>query len=199
MPESPYDKLDNFTSVITSDALDESGRIYDEIKRESEEALTAAEDEALNDMFRYVKAEVSKIRNDAGRRLSRKMMDNKRRLYLRRKEMTEDILGEVAGKIREYIRTPAYTRQMTSILFRVMDIFDADAVVYLRKDDMYLEPLLRKIDTPHTLEFQQGNFTLGGLQASCPSKKLRIDESFDTTLDNLHGSFAEMFGLELAD
>ncbi len=199
MPENPYDKLDSFTSVITSDALEESNKIYEEIRRESEQTLTAAEDDALGDMFRYIKTEVSKIRNEAGRRVSHKMMENKRRLYKRRDEMTSEVLGEVTDKIGEYIKTPAYTRQMTSILFRVVDTFDADTVVFLRKEDMYLEPLLAKIDTQHRLEFHQGNFTLGGLQASCPSKKLQIDESFDTTLEDLRGSFAEMFGLELAD
>lgn len=194
-----YDKLDYFISVITSDAMEESNKIYDAIKRESEEVLTAAEDDSLNDMFRYIKSEVAKIHNEAGRRVSRKTMENKRRLYLRREEMTGEVLNDVTEKIKEYIKTPAYTKQLTSILFRVMDEFGADAIVYLRPEDMHLAGLLEKIDTPHGMEFRAGSFLLGGLQASCPSKMLQIDESFDTTLDNLRGRFAEMFGLELAD
>ena len=199
MPEAAFDKLDVFTSAITADALEEANRIYKEIQLEREHALSSAENSALSEMFGYIKSEVSKIRGNAGRRVSEKMMDNKRRLNLRRKEMTDDVLREVTDKISKYTSGPSYTRQLTTILFRVMDIFQEDAVIYLREEDMHLEPLLRLINTPYNLEFKTGNFSLGGLMASCPLKKLEIDESFDTTLVDLKDSFAEMFGLELAD
>ncbi len=199
MPENPYEKLENFTSVITADAVAESKQIYDEIRQESEQVLTAAEDEALGEMFRYIKTEVSTIRTEAGRRVSRVMMDNKRKLYTRRDAMTGQVIAEVTQTLRDFVATPGYADRLERLLTETLNEFKADTVVYLRKEDMGLADRLTKLAGVVKLEFRQGSFRLGGLKAVCPSKKLQIDECYDTTLDELHGRFAELFGLELAD
>lgn len=193
------EKLEQFSQVILSDAADECAEIYKEIKRESEIAKTAAEDDALADTFRYIKAEISKITIDCGKRLSRTMMDNKRALYSRREEMSDEIRDLVVAKIKDYVQTESYALQLESLTRRIVGEFGADTVIYLRQDDMDKKERLENLGLGHKLTFKQGGFKLGGLEADCPDRKLHVDETFDTTLLELRGHFSELLGLKLSE
>ena len=197
MPVDPYQKLENFTSVITADAVSESMEIYDEIKRESQSILTAAENRCLEEAFLYVKNEASRIRNEAGRTLSRRMMENKRKLYTRRTEMGRSVMETVSGRLREYAKTPEYRAQLRRMLERALDAFSGDTVIFLREEDMPLAPELFDGKRAFDVSFERGGFELGGLMASCPSRHLQIDETFDTAMNEIRDHFAELMGLQM--
>jgi len=199
MPENTYVKLEHFTSAITADALDESKKIYDEIKRESDKALSAADDVALDEMFRFVKNEATRIRTEAGRRISRKMMENKRLLALRRSEMSAECVESVRLRLADYVRTPAYREKLKTLVAGALDIFKDDAIFTLRETDMPLIPEITPDNCPYKLEFRAGHFELGGLLASCHNRRLQIDETFDTTLAEIGNRFAELAGLEVGE
>ena len=199
MPLSAHERLENFTSVITADAISESMKIYDRIKRESEGILSAAENDCLEEMFRYIKTEAARIRNDAGRTVSRRMMDGKRALYERRAEMGASVIGEVTQRLRAYVETPDYRVQLRRLAEKAVETFAADTVIYLRAEDMPLAEELSGIQTEYALTFEQGGFTRGGLTAVCPSRRLQIDETFDTTLEEIRGHFAELLGLRVEE
>jgi vacuolar-type H+-ATPase subunit E/Vma4 len=191
------DKLENFTSVIAEDALGESRRIYADIERESRSILGAAEDEALDEMFRYIRAEVGRIKTECGRAVSRRMMEGRRSLYARRGEMGDEVRDEVRRRLEAYVKTPEYLQRLRTLVREALESFAADTVIFLREADKKLAAELWTLKTPYQLEFQTGSFTLGGLMAACPSRGLQIDASFDTTLEELHSRFAELFGLEM--
>ncbi len=195
--DNPYIKLDNFTSVITADAVAESNEVYEQIKRERQAALDNAEDDALTEMFRFIKIEVARINTESGRRVSKKMMEAKRDLAIRRTEMNNEVILKVRKKLSEYVKTTAYLENLKKLLINAMQVFDADAVVSLCANDMPLAAELSKLDLKHKVTFNEGNFQIGGLRAVCPAKKIQIDESMDTTLSELSTHFAEMFGLEV--
>jgi vacuolar-type H+-ATPase subunit E/Vma4 len=198
MPENTFVKLEHFTSAITEGAIDESRKIYEEIRTQSERALAAAEDEVLGETFRFVKSEVSKIRTQAGRLVSRKMMENKRALSLRRAEMCAECIAQVRARLAEYVKTPAYTRRLKDIAARALATLAGDCVLCLREEDMRLRGDIIPLHCPHNVEFRVGAFELGGLRAFCRSKALQVDASFDTTLEELGEHFAELIGLEIA-
>ena len=193
------EKLEGFTSVIMADAMAESTRIYDDIKRESQSILSAAEDEALAETFRYIKNEIAKIHSDCGRKLSRKLMENKRELYTRRERMADEVMDAVRTKLEEYVKTPVYRKQMKAILKRTLDVFSADTTVWLREEDMDMVPELVALAGKHTVTFQTGRFELGGFEAACPARKKQADETFDTTMHELRSHFSELFGIELSE
>ncbi|MDR0248194.1 MAG: hypothetical protein LBI44_00805 [Oscillospiraceae bacterium] len=198
MPENTYVKLENFTKAITGDAIDESRKIYEEIRLVSERALAAAEDEALGESFRFVKNEVAKIRTEAGRLVSRKLMENKRRLSLRRGEICAECVLRVRERIAAYVATDEYAERLRELAAKALQVFSCDAVFYLRKEDMRLADKILPPGCPHKAEFREGDFELGGLRAYCGDKAMQIDESFDTTLEELGEHFAELIGLEIA-
>lgn len=194
----PYENLERFTAVITADAMAEAREIYAAIQQESDQVLTSAEDEALNETFRYVKNEVSRIRNAAGQRVSRRIMEGKRQLARRRSEMNEETLALVRGKLQEYVKTDAYKAKLKALAAEAVALFQDDTQLYLRSEDLPLAESIRP-KCAYKLSFHEGAFRLGGLRAVCPGKHIQIDESFDTELEELAGRFAELFGLQQAE
>lgn len=193
-----HDKLERFTAVITADAQAEAREIYAAIQQESDHALSTAEDEALNETFRYIKNEVSQIRSAAGQRVSKTVMDNKRALARRRREMSEETLDLVRQRLAEYVSTDAYKAQLGKLTEQIVQTFRDDMVIYLRAEDMPMASSIAPKRCPHSVTFREGDIRLGGLRAVCPGKHMQIDESFDTTLSELSERFAELFGLEMA-
>ena len=92
-------KLDRFTAKILAEAADESKRALAEVKRRRELRFQEAEDAALKEAYEYIHGEVARIQSEAGRGVSRHMLENKRALYLRRTEMAQEVFALVRAKI----------------------------------------------------------------------------------------------------
>ncbi|MDR2671449.1 MAG: hypothetical protein LBC26_07000, partial [Oscillospiraceae bacterium] len=58
------EKLDLFTKAITSDAEADSQAILEEVRRERENSLSSAENEALNEAYQYIKSKVASLHTE---------------------------------------------------------------------------------------------------------------------------------------
>lgn len=194
-------KLDRFTAKILAEAAAESRRAMEEVQRRREQCIQEAEDEVLKEAYDYIHTEVSRIQAEAGRGVSRHMLDNKRTLSLRRKEMAQEVFALVRAKIAAFTRTDAYTRRMAALMTEAAGYLDGakEVLVTLREEDMGLRQLLTDAVPLMHLTFQPGDFRMGGLVAESPDLGLRVDASFDSAAEELSGHFAELFGLSLSD
>lgn len=194
-------KLDRFTAKILAEAAAESRRAMEEVQRRREQRIQEAEDEVLKEAYDYIHTEVSRIQAEAGRGVSRHMLDNKRTLSLRRKEMAQEVFALVRAKIAAFTRTDAYTRRMAALMTEAAGYLAGakEVLVTLRKEDMGLRQLLTDAVPLMHLTFQPGDFRMGGLVAESPDLGLRVDASFDSAAEELSGHFAELFGLSLSD
>ena len=194
-------KLDRFTAKILAEAAAESRRAMEEVQRRREQRIQEAEDEVLKEAYDYIHTEVSRIQAEAGRGVSRHMLDNKRTLSLRRKEMAQEVFALVRAKIASFTRTDAYTRRMAALMTEAAGYLDGakEVLVTLREEDMGLRQLLTDAVPLMHLTFQPGDFRMGGLVAESPDLGLRVDASFDSAAEELSGHFAELFGLSLSD
>ena len=194
-------KLDRFTAKILAEAAAESRRAMEEVQRRREQRIQEAEDEVLKEAYDYIHTEVSRIQAEAGRGVSRHMLDNKRTLSLRRKEMAQEVFALVRAKIAAFTRTDAYTRRMAALMTEAAGYLDGakEVLVTLREEDMGLRQLLTAAVPLMHLTFQPGDFRMGGLVAESPDLGLRVDASFDSAAEELSGHFAELFGLSLSD
>ena len=138
---------------------------------------------------------------EAGRGVSRHMLDNKRTLSLRRKEMAQEVFALVRAKIAAFTRTDAYTRRMAALMTEAAGYLAGakEVLVTLREEDMGLRQILTDAVPLMHLTFQPGDFRMGGLVAESPDLGLRVDASFDSAAEELSGHFAELFGLSLSD
>lgn len=194
-------KLDRFTAKILAEAAAESRRAMEEVQRRREQRIQEAEDEVLKEAYDYIHTEVSRIQAEAGRGVSRHMLDNKRTLSLRRKEMAQEVFALVRAKIAAFTRTAAYTRRMAALMTEAAGYLAGakEVLVTLREEDMGLRQLLTDSVPLMHLTFQPGDFRMGGLVAESPDLGLRVDASFDSAAEELSGHFAELFGLSLSD
>ena len=194
-------KLDRFTTKILAEAAEESRRAMEEVRRRREQRIQEAEDEVLKDAYEYIHTEVSRIQAEAGRGVSRHMLDNKRTLSLRRKEMAQEVFALVRAKIAAFTRTDAYTRRMAALMTEAAGYLAGakEVLVTLREEDMGLRQALADSVPLMHLTFQTGDFHMGGLVAESPDLGLRVDASFDSAAQELSGHFAELFGLSLSD
>ena len=101
MPELS-EKLDRFTALLLSQAAAENERTMQELKEKHDAALSSAEDQILLEAYTYIHGEVSRIRSEQGRKVSRHLLESKQALYRRR----EEIAGEVFSLVRERIPLP---------------------------------------------------------------------------------------------
>ena len=194
-------KLDRFTATILAEATAETERAITALKQKKEAELSAAEDKILLETYNYIHAEVSRIKAEAGRKVSTRMLDNKRAVYLRRDQIAREVFDAVREKIAAYTAAPDYARRLRALLQEALHTLSGaeDVRVYLRPaDKAHADALAASAPELH-LSFLEGDFTLGGLVADSPSLGLRCDSSFDSALEALEGHFAELFGLSLSD
>ncbi|MGI5928689.1 V-type ATP synthase subunit E [Pseudoflavonifractor sp.] len=195
-------KLDHFTSTLLAEATAETDRVLGEVKAQHDASYSAAEDKILAETYHYIRTEVSRIRSEEGRKVSRHMLDNKKALYLRREEIAREVFEAVRDRIVAYSATPEYRKRLTEVARQTVDTLKGagDIVICLRPEDMDQSDAIAAALDGVKVEFKADNrILMGGLTASSPSLGRRVDATFGTAMEELNGHFAEIFGLSLSD
>ena len=200
MPEQT-EKLLHFTEEVLRNATQQSEQMKQELDEARAAALAEAKIEAKDAARAYYDREAARIRAESGREVSRHLMDSKRKIYLRRKEITQEVFQKVSERIATFTATPDYYEHMEQMLRTAMKQLPGatSVVVQLRSEDMPIAPKLAAALAPVQVECQEGTFSLGGFIVHSSQLGLRVDCSFDNRLEELAGHFAESFGLSLSD
>lgn len=199
MPELSK-KLERFTSILLAEATAENERTLNELKKRHDAALESAEDQVLLEAYEYIHGEVSRIRGEQGRKVSQRLLENKRALSRRREEIADEVFALVRERIAAFTRTPAYRQRLQELLKESLAALPGaeDVVVTLREEDLPLAKDLRAAaGRPITVE--AGPIRLGGLIVRSDTLGLRADASFDCAMAGLDGHFARVVGLSLTD
>ena len=200
MPEQ-NEKLQRFTEAVVRDAARESNALRRRLYEARTAALEEAHIQARETSRAYYDKEAGRIRSEAGREISRHLMDVKRQVYLRRKEISEEVTANVRARVAAFAASPDYPDHLVGLLRAALAQLPGAAAVslYLREEDLPYAPRLISAAGRVAVECIPGTFALGGLILHCPELGLRVDCSFDTRLEELSGHFAEQFGLSLSD
>lgn len=200
MPEQ-NEKLQRFTEAVMRDAARESNALRRQLYEARTAALEEAHTEAREASRAYYDREAARIRSEAGREISRHLMDVKRQVYLRRKEISEEVTAKARARVAAFTASPDYPAHLERLLRSALEQLPGAAAVslYLRAEDLEHADRLTAAAAPVQVECAAGSFALGGLILHCPGLGLRADSSFDTRLEELSGHFAEQFGLSLSD
>ncbi len=200
MPERS-EKLDRFTARLLNQASEESERTLRQLKEKHDAALASAEDEVLLEAYEYIHGEVSRIRTEQGRRVSRRLLEHKQALCRRREEIAAEVFSLVRARLDAHTRTPAYVHQLKERLREAAGRLAGaeDLILYLRPQDAALSAELLAALDGRTAEVREGSFQLGGLILESRSLRQRLDASYDASMEELSGHFASLVGLSLAD
>lgn len=200
MPEQ-NEKLQRFSEAVLSEAAREDSALRRQLRDARTAALHDAHIEAREASRAYYDREAGRIRAEAGREVSRHLMDSKRQIYLRRKEISQEVTARVRARVAQFTASPEYPAHLEKLLrAAIAQLPGASSILLrLRQEDMRYAQRLAACAAPLAVECVQGSFALGGLVIRCPELGLRVDCSFDTRLEELSGHFAEQFGLSLSD
>jgi vacuolar-type H+-ATPase subunit E/Vma4 len=200
MPEEA-EKLLHFTDNVLRSAEQENQELTRKLESKRKAALHAASMAARESAQAYYDREAAKIRAEAGREVSRHLMDGKRQVYLRRSQVSQEVMEKVRQRLDEFVKSPEYPEHLKVMLADAMEQLPGveEITLRLRKEDLNLAPMLAESVAPVKVTSEEGRFHIGGLAVRCPQLGMRIDCSFDAQLEELSGHFAEIFGLSLSD
>lgn len=200
MPEETQ-KLLHFTDNVLKTATRESQELNRQLEEKRKAALHAAKLSARESAHAYYEKQAAQIRAEAGREVSRHLMEGKRQVYLRRTEMAQEVLAKVRERLDQFVVSDEYPEHLKGLLAQAMERLDGveEITLRLRKEDLHLGPMLAESAAPVKVKCEEGRFHIGGLAVRCPQLGIRIDCSFDSELEELSGHFAETFGLSLSD
>ncbi len=199
--QQQMEKLLHFTDAVMKNAARESDELRRQLADTRTKTLEKAREEAQEAARTYYDREAAKIRAQAGREVSMHLMEGKRKIYLRRKEIGQEVFEKVRQRIAQYTASPEYPKHLEALLAAAMKQLPGARRVSLRlrKEDLPLADRLAKTIAPVKVEYEEGSFSLGGLALRCPELGLRVDCSFDNQLEELASHFAESFGLSVSD
>jgi vacuolar-type H+-ATPase subunit E/Vma4 len=182
-------------------AAQENQELNQRLEDKRKAALHAAQMTARESAQAYYDREAAKIRGEAGREISRHLMDGKRQVYLRRSEISKEVMEQVRQKLDQFVTSKEYPEHLKMMLSDAMEQLPGveEITLRLRKEDLPLGPMLAESVAPVKVACEEGRFHIGGLAVRCPQLGIRIDCSFDAQLEELSGHFAETFGLSLSD
>ena len=200
MPEQT-EKLLHFTEEVVRNAAQQSEQMKQELEQARAAALAEAKIGAKEAARAYYDKEAARIRAESGREVSRHLMESKRQIYLRRKEITQEVFQKVCERIASFTASEEYYTHMEAMLRRALELLPgaSSVTVQLRGEDMSFAPKLAAALAPVKVECQEGGFSLGGFMVHCSQLGLRVDCSFDNRLEEMACHFAEFFGLSLSD
>ncbi len=200
MPEQTK-KLIHFTNAVIHEAQSEARQSMQALEKKRAAALADAREAIRAEAQDHIRAETARIHADAGREVSRHLMDCKREIYLRRSQIAAEVFQKVTDRLRAFTAAPEYPALLERRLTEAVGKFGlvGDVTVYLRPEDMHLAAAMEQTVKPVAVEFREGAFALGGIIVDCPEIGQCIDGSYDTALADLSGHFAEQFGLSLSD
>ena len=199
--QQQMEKLLHFTDAVMKNAARESDELRRQLADTRTKTLEKAREEAQEAARTYYDREAARIRAQAGREVSMHLMEGKRKIYLRRKEIGQEVFEKVRQRIAQNTASPEYPKHLEALLAAAMKQLPGARRVSLRlrKEDLPLADRLAKTIAPVKVEYEEGSFSLGGLALRCPELGLRVDCSFDNQLEELASHFAESFGLSVSD
>ena len=101
--QQQMEKLLHFTDAVMKNAARESDELRRQLADTRTKTLEKAREEAQEAARTYYDREAARIRAQAGREVSMHLMEGKRKIYLRRKEIGQEVFEKVRQRIAQYL------------------------------------------------------------------------------------------------
>lgn len=196
--ENEQEKLTAFVGHVLLDAGSEASALMSEVEQARTKAMDKTENDILTDAYHYIRREVERIRTESGRRVSQKILKNKRAVAHCREELIGEVLSAVRARISDFTVSPDYLPYLMRQLKKVRSSLPPGRLtVSLALRDAALFPELQR-EFPEISFEATDSFELGGFIAVCPDTALRVEATFDSALADSGSHFAELIGLGIS-
>lgn len=184
----------NFSNAVLTDA-EEKRRVYVENLNQKNKELLIEKKKELSDKYSaQLNAECQRYSEESSLEISRHRNDLKRELILRRREMFNDVFCAVRKNVEDYAKTDEY-KERTLRLFKAAtkEFADTKFCCKARKCDFELFSSAASGLDMELCEAESG--FLGGFAISCEKKRIYLDYTLDTKIEEQKNLFLIKSGL----
>ena len=180
--ENSKNKTDNFLKAIKKYADEQRSAMQTEVAQLKEEKLKEATEKGRHDSEKYIKDK----------------LEESRKLFLERAEMTESVFKKAEEKLVEYTKTSDYSNSLVKSAKEVAKLFaDNDCVVYVNERDMKNSDKIKAVFAGSTEVVADKSIKIGGIKGFCKAMNIVADETLDSKLYAQKEWFIENSGLSV--
>ncbi|MDX1357526.1 MAG: V-type ATP synthase subunit E [Clostridia bacterium] len=197
---SVNEKLRSFTEMALREAYKKKKEIISAAEKDIEETLKNKEIELLEEAYRSIQTGTRQNRKELNETVSKALVDGKRRMFDKRREIIEEVFDLVKKKLDEFRDTTEYpVKIMNDIIhcFGVINDSDYEIEVNEKEKDLFTK-LISESKMPVLIKVSEddigGGFIIKGI-----TRRIRMDCSFVTAAQKARDGFLEMCRLPIED
>ncbi len=175
------DKLNHFMEVVVEDARQRSRKTLEDYGKGLEAIYESFCQESLRKQAAEIKAGRENRQKEINMELAECQIKIRKRLGEQQEVMKEQLFGLVAERLAEFRKTPDYYAYLAGHIKKALSFARKEAIeIYLDPEDAAMQERLEQ-DTGTAIRISRYGFG-GGVRAVIRSKRVLIDQSFDTKL-----------------
>ncbi len=190
-------KTSSFLRAINKYAKEQSDAIRLEVEEFKKQEIEKATKEGIKDAYALIQKEISSKKSVIVSDLAKREQESRRKLFLKRNEIVENVFADAREKLLEFTKTEDYTNYILNSVKEIALLFkDNNCVVYVKESDMDKAVLIKE-HIKNCDVVCDSNIKLGGIKGYCNSLNILADNTLDTKLTDQHVWFAENSGLKV--
>lgn len=197
---SANEKLRSFTDMALREAHRKKKEMVEKTKEEFSQKKKDMEIHLLEEAYRSIQTGTGQSRKELNEEVSKALVNGKRKMFDKRKQIIEDVFRNVSQRIDAYKKTKEYRESIAGELKEAMALLN-EKTFELQTDNNEKEMFVKitsgideDIKIVESKEKLDGGFVIYG-----KSKKKRVDCSYATRLVLAREEFLEMCRIPIED
>lgn len=188
----PKNNTDKFLKAIKKYAKAQKNALKGEVIQLKTERLKEAEAKAKKDSQRLLKDGLREKSNKSTALLAKKTQESRRKLFLERAAMTEEIFSKAEDKLIAFTKTGEYPLKLKKSAEAIHELFgDESCTLYVSERDLRFSDELRSVFGEKAEIEADKKIRIGGIKGFCKGKSIIADETLDSKLNAQRGWFTE--------
>lgn len=191
-------RASNFLDTLDKYAKRQKSKTAEDMKQQEELELKRVEQEIIEDANAMIEKEIISMKNRISIEVSRKELQERKKISRRRKEIMKDMFKECRKRLIIFAESSEYKNSLKNSAHRISDVLkNGDTILSIKKEDSQYERIIREaFGSDCEINFVK-DISIGGIRGYSPSLGLIADETLDAKLKEQEDWAAEKFGVLL--
>lgn len=192
------EKASAFLEAINKYAEQQRNEIHAEVEQFKEEELKKAEIEVLTDAYTLIQKEMAQMRKEVATEISHEEMEGKKKLFLQRQEITQEVFEKAKEKLLAYTQTEFYPSLLEGYASSIAKVLTKPGTILLVKasDLAFADRIQKAYALPCEVKADD-SILIGGIRGSNAEMGLVADETLDSKLEAQYEWFFSNSGLSV--
>lgn len=182
------EKLQHFLEHCLEDAQHKSDTMLKEYSDALEKMFLEHQEDIKRQTDLRIQTETDRLNRECNKALAKEQISIKRILSKKHDELRDMLFVEVKDLLEHYMATPDYEKLLVHQIKKAKEFAGSEEIT------IYIDPAdsdrLRSLETASGVKLTVSQYTFhGGTRAVVPSRKVLIDNSFETRLDEAKEKF----------